>query len=183
MAKKAEKHDKSKLPSGWFMAGASPEDYNTGLDTSIFHSGTRSAFLENIDKPKGFGTLMQQFMMDGYLGKRLKMSMWVKNKNLAEWAAPWMRVDGAKKGDMLSFDNMCKRPLKGSTDWTQYDIVLEVPKEATNIAFGVLMQGQGKLWIDDITFEIVDKKVETTDCPCSKRTRSSQPKNLNFEHD
>ena len=79
----------------------------------------------------------------------------------------------------MSFDNMQGRPIKGTNDWTRYEIVLDVPQPATNLAFGVLLDGQGKLWIDDIQFQIVDSSVPTTGNLSSSR---KAPENLDFEH-
>ena len=36
------------------------------------------------------------------------------------WAGLWMRVDKGK--DMVAFDNMQDRPIKGTTDWQRYYI-------------------------------------------------------------
>ena len=40
-----------------------------------------------------------------------------------------MRVDGGD-GQILSFDNMHSRPIKGTKDWKQYQITLDVPDGA-----------------------------------------------------
>ena len=88
-----------------------------------------------------------------------------------------MRVDG--HDDTLSFDNMNRRRIKGSTEWRLYRIVLDVPAEATHISFGVLLTGAGRVWVDDVTFEVVDETVELT------AGRNPQypdgPVNLDFE--
>src|SRR4029453_10374627 len=99
----------------------------------------------------------QQFAADDYRGKRVRMSAWVKAKDVDDWAALWMRVDGAKKSP-LAFDNMGDRPIKGSADWKKYEIVLGVPEDAAQIAFGILMKGKGRVWGDDFKFEAVDNK-------------------------
>ena len=62
----------------------------------------------------------------------------------------------------LSFDNMSDRPIVGTTDWKKYDIVLDVPNNASNIAFGALLSGTGQIWFEKLTFEIVDTSVKTT---------------------
>jgi|AGTN01.2.fsa_nt_gi hypothetical protein len=182
-AKSSSKNRTTSAPSGWFLSGAAPQEYETGVDFRIFHSGTRSAYMKNaVPRPTNFGTLMQQFEPGDFLGKRVRMSFWVKSKD-ASWVAPWMRVDGDKGTDAtLSFDNFCNRVIKGTTDWTHHEIVLDVPKESTNIAFGIMLSGRGILWFDDIEFEKVSKSVAATDCPCHTKN-SSKPRNLSFEDD
>jgi hypothetical protein len=60
---------------------------------------------------------------------------------------------------------------------------LEVPKDSTNIAFGIVLYGTGKLWIDGLTIEEAGRNDKTTDCPCYKQARCSKPRNLNFEEE
>lgn len=54
------------------------------------------------------------------------------------------------------------RQIKGTTDWTRYEIVLDVAQEATALSFGILTVG-GTVWLDDVAFEVVDASVPTTD--------------------
>jgi len=46
--------------------------------------------------------------------------------------------------------------------WQRYEVVLDVPKEATIGAFGVLLSGAGALWIDDVKLETVSLSVPVT---------------------
>jgi hypothetical protein len=181
-----KKKSAKKSIKGWFMSGAQPKEFSAELDGSTSHSGTRSAHMfsnENFSKDSSWGTLMQQMGADQYLDKRVRMKLWVKSKNVKGWLSPWMRVDGNERGDTLSFDNFCTRQIKGTTDWTEHQIVLDVPPSSTNIAFGVMLGGKGDAWFDDVSFEVVDKSVPITDCPCSRNNRPAQGVNLNFEED
>jgi hypothetical protein len=85
-----------------------------------------------------------------------------------------MRGDGLNK-ELLAFDNMGNRPIKGNTDWKLYEVVLDIPENTNKIAFGALLDGTGKVWIDDYNMEIVEKTVPTTG------NYSSSPKNLSFD--
>ena len=60
----------------------------------------------------------------------------------------------------------------------------DVPNESTKIGFGAILAGVGKLWLDDVAFDVVGNDVPVTDCPCSERRRPTcAPRNLNFEED
>jgi hypothetical protein len=89
-----------------------------------------------------------------------------------------MRVD--KESKKLAFDNMHDRPIKGSTDWKRYDVVLEVPQDATGIFFGVLLSGSGTVWLNGAKFEIVGPNVLTTDGDAVQKP--DEPMNLDFEN-
>ena len=168
------------IPKGWFRAGNRPGDYEMSLDHSVVHSGKASAYLKSIvSEAPGFGTLMQTFKADTFCGKRIRLSGCVRSKDVTDWAGLWMRVDGSQK-EMLAFDNMQNRPVKGTTDWTKYEIVLDVPNQAQEVAFGLLLSGRGQVWMDDLNFEVVGKDVPTTGEKLAQGALTA-PANLNFE--
>jgi hypothetical protein len=177
----------SETPQGWFAAGQRPRDYEMSTDRSTVHGGSASASVKCIaPKAEGFGTLMQTFAADAYRGKRVRFSGYVRSAKVADWAGLWMRVDGAAGGangpEALAFDNMQKRPIKGTTDWTQYEIVLDVPERAQEIAYGILLSHTGQVWMDDLKVEVVGTDVTTTAVSLSpKQEPSAAPVNLDFE--
>ncbi len=172
---------KGKAPPGWILHGRSPEDYEVVLDKEVFHSGTQSAFFKNLsEEPTGFCTLMQNFSARQYLGNRLRMSIWIKTADVKGRVQPWMRIDGGKRSRSIRFDNCCERPIQGTNDWKEYQCVLDIPPESTGIAFGVIFDGVGMVWIDDVSFETVDMDVPATDCACFS-SKTTPPRNLSFE--
>jgi hypothetical protein len=66
------------------------------------------------------------------------------------------------RGESLSFDNMQDRPFKGSADWIEGSVVLDVPETSTALAYGILLSGSGKVWIADVRLELVGEEVPTT---------------------
>jgi len=149
------------VPTGWRLRGIYPTDYEVGTDTSVAHSGDRSGFLVARPEARGFGTLMQAFRADLFRGRRLRLSAFVRTADVEHWAALWMRVDGPNE-DTLAFDNMQDRPILGTKDWRQYRVVLDVPENSEIIAFGVLLGGGGRVWLDDVSFDVVDTDTPTT---------------------
>jgi hypothetical protein len=159
---------------GWFLAGDHPELYEYGVEKQT--DGRNSGYLRSKEGwSEGFGTLMQTFKAGEYCNQRLRYSALVKAEDVEEWAGLWMRVDGPG-GRMLAFDNMQNRSLKGTTDWQRYEVVLDVPQESTDIAFGILLDGPGQTWISDIQFAIVGLDIPIT----TLESLSDQPTNLNF---
>ena len=55
----------------------------------------------------------------------------------------------------------CALPIC-TTGWKKYEIVLDVPQQATNLAYGALLDGTGEIWISDLSFETVDRNVPVT---------------------
>lgn len=166
------------LPKGWFKAGSEPEKYEMGIDKGAGVNGGNAAIIKSDSKKiKGFGTLMQNCQPGKYAGKRVRMSGYLKSEDIEGWGGLWFRVDG--KGASLAFDNMHDRAVKGTTQWKKYEIVLDVPEEASNLAYGALLGGTGTLWFDDIQFEIVEGAVKSTSTDIK---RPEAPTNLQFDN-
>ncbi|HEY0758980.1 MAG TPA: M56 family metallopeptidase [Acidisarcina sp.] len=166
--------ESSKPPAGWLLAGDKPANYRTGVDKGMMHDSMPSAFLVSRVKESGFGTLMQTISASRYAGKRVRLRGWVRSQDVADWAGLWMRVDRGEA--MVGFDNMQHRPIKGTREWASYDVVLDVPADATGIAFGVLEAGPGEVWINDLKFEVVGPEVALT-----ANAAAEEPVNLGFQ--
>lgn len=170
------------LPKGWFKAGSDPSDYKVGVDESVVFDGNRSAFIEaDSAESEAFATLMQNSSAEGYLGERVQLTLYIKTQDISGWTGGWFRIDDGKK-EVLAFDNMNNRPIKKNTDWAKYTMVLDVPTKATKMAYGVLLNGNGKVWFDNLSFEIVDENTPVTDLYAIKREKKLT-KNLSFEND
>lgn len=151
------------LPEGCIRGGNKRGSYLMYIADSAGQEGkdvfTIKSFEKEID---GFGTLMQNSLPKEFLGKKICMTGYMKSENVKGWAGFWLRIDQPNKNAPKQFDNMQNRPIKGTTDWKKYEIVLKVPSEATNIAFGGLLHGTGQIWFEKIEFKIVGKLVPTT---------------------
>ena len=166
------------VPEGWMIAGSQPAKYEASVDTTVLYEGHRSAYLKSKEQVTGgFGTLMQSFDARNYLGKRVRFSAVVKTEDVQSWAGLWMRVD--KGSQTVEFDNMQNRPLKGTAGWKKFEVVLDVPQDATGIFFGVLLDSMGEVWLSDLKFEVVGTDVPTTDI--RPKPLRSGPVNLDFQ--
>jgi hypothetical protein len=167
------------VPEGWALAGSNPRNYETAVDPQASYHGLPSAYLKAKQSAmEGFGTLMQEFGASQYAGKRVRLSASVKADEVGDWAGLWMRVDKGTKA--VSFDNMMDRPIKGTTTWQNYEVILDVPQDATGIAFGILLNKSGSVWLNSVKFESVGLDVPTTAKAAMRLPEG--PTNLNFEN-
>jgi hypothetical protein len=164
-------------PAGWIMAGSHPMFYEMGVAPNGGQNRGPAGYLKSREAVTGFGTMMQQFAADDYLGKRVRFSAAVRTENVAGWSGIWMRTDTPEHTG-ATFDNMQDRPIKGTTGWSRHAIVLDVPASATLISFGVLVSGEGAAWLDDVKFEVVPSSVPTTEHKDAPAKRA--PANLDF---
>ena len=182
------------MPSGWQKTGSHPSEYDMGLDFFVRQDGRSSAFIRsNTAEVHGYGALVQVVDATPHRGKRVRFSGQAKSAKMANgWAGLWLRVDGPAadgeaRGRVLTMDNMAQRPIKGTSNWTRYEIVLDVPAEAATVQFGGLVEGEGHFWMDSLKLETVSLDVPVTGTPLPPRTPSarrpppSAPQNLDFD--
>jgi hypothetical protein len=173
--------DKEK--GGWFPAGSHPKEYKMEIQSEVHHSGSKAAMMKYTasTEPSGFGTYMQSHRPGAWLGKKIKMTGWIKTENVDGWCGMWGRIDG-DKSETIDFDNMEDRSIKGTTDWTKYEVILNVQKDAKAVAYGVLLAGKGTVYFDDISFDILGDAVpgESHQKKLEKEY-PDKPANLNFE--
>jgi hypothetical protein len=160
------------LLDDWGFNG--PTGFTAAMDTAVFHSAPAAYRADSPRQGGEWGTLIRHIKPKEYLGKRVRMTGWVKSD--VDEAALWMRVDGPS--GTLAFDNMSDRQITGKTDWKSYSIVLDVPSSAKAIYYGCMIGGKGTVWLDDVTFAVVSGSVPMTGEAMKGKGR---PTNLGFE--
>lgn len=170
------------VPDGWIKRGSHPDSYEMGIDKGTGQDDKNSAAIKSKkDNIQGYGTLMQTSSPEKYLGKKIKMTGYLKTENVSGWTGLWLLVDDADS-QPLSFDNMYDKGITGTTGWTKYEIILDVPVNASNLAYGALLNGSGQIWFDNITFEEagssdIKGEVKNSDA----KINNNEPVNLDFE--
>ena len=170
-------------PQGWMLSGSTATAYEVGIAPQGGQSRGPAAYIKSKDKPQGFGTLMQTIQASDYRGKRVRFAATVRTEDVASWSGLWMRVDSERGSDgrprMLAFDNMQGRPIKGTTGWQRYEVVLDVSESAAAIAYGILVNGAGAAWLDAVTLEVVPASVPSTAIEQGPPL-PTRPQNLDF---
>jgi AraC family transcriptional regulator len=165
---------------GWAMMGDRPLDYEFGLvppdAAGADHRVARLRLRAEVGEARGFGTMAQQIAAAQFTGARIGFRGVIRT-HAAGWAGLWMRVDG--EHGVLAFDNMRNRAARGTRDWTQASVVLDVPEQAVSISFGLILVGEGAADLSDARLDQVDESVSVTNVKPG-RPLPSTPKNLDF---
>jgi hypothetical protein len=154
------------IPTGWAKRGGSPEKYDAGIDKGAGQNGKNAATIKSIVKDidgkdmDGFASLGQSFNPNKYLGKKIKLSGYVKSKDVEGWASLWMRTDQPTK---YTLANMQGKFVRGTSEWTKCEIILDVPNDTKNIAFGGLLNGTGQMWFDNLKIEVANSSDKILD--------------------
>lgn len=150
----------AEVPKGWFVAGSAPSEFDVGAEAASQGAGGRDAYIRAKSQSSGFATLMQTIDASAYRGKRVRLSGNLRTKEAGKGQL-WLRIDGADRKP-LGFDNMEQRAVKGDSTWQNFAIVLDVPAEARDIAFGFLLAYKGEVWANDIKLDVVSNETPTT---------------------
>jgi RNA polymerase sigma factor (sigma-70 family) len=100
---------------------------------------------------------------DNFRGKRIRLSAWIKTKNITNWAGLQLGVVG--EGNRLeAYDMMGDRPIHGTNDWKQYSIIEDVPQDMRGLTLSIAIYGgAGEMWFDNLQIQIVPESIPTTD--------------------
>lgn len=156
-------------PGGWWGGPAG----TLFAEESVVHGGRRALRIERgAASASTFSAVTLAIPMD-FAGREIEMRGFLRTEAVAGFAGLWMREDGATPA--LAFENMHERHVSGTTEWTEYSIRLPVHPDATDLYFGVLLQGTGKAWADDLQL-LVDGK------PIAQAPAREKPKTV-FDDD
>jgi hypothetical protein len=151
-------------PSGWAKYGSNTGAYIVGVDDNQTWDGMPSAYVSSNDAaPNEFGGMIQKASPEPFIGQRVRLSGWIKTQNADEGGGHlWFQVDGQQVATPLQFDDMADRPVRGTHEWQECSVVLDVPFGAAGLAYGFFMKGGGKMWVSGAKLETVGPDVPST---------------------
>jgi hypothetical protein len=151
------------LPPSWHVTGKNPDKYTAGVDPSAEGHGAKFLRSKTSDA-NAWASLYQTVQAQRYLGQRVRFRARLRTQDLSNWGGLWMRVDGSD-GKHLAFYNSQDKPIKGTTDWQERSVVLDVPPNAGMIVFGLIGGGTGQIWMEPLEFDTVGREVPVNGFP------------------
>ncbi len=175
--------------SSWSFAGVprKPDYHSYRIDPSTTHNGKASlAITAKEAEPVGIVNLVHQgFLADGYKGKRLRMTVYVKSEDVkrANWT---LQVLGQREmnGRKVPYPIAATATpqLIGTHDWTKQELVLDVAPDSCSIRCNFMLLGPGKAWLSEIQFAEVDTDVALTEA-AQQGPLPDELQNGHFQHD
>ena len=144
-------------PYDWNLAGNISGNHEKGVDAAVTYNGKPSAYLKSTSP--GVTTdaqLSKLWSVEGYAGKRVRFSAYVRSRDVQNFAGLWLQLDNISER-VPFFDGVQNRPIERTSDWQKYSLTAEVPLDATHIAFGLLLYGEGEVWIADARIEMLSQ--------------------------
>lgn len=169
----------SSVPDGWFSPRVTRErGYIVSEANDDVFEGESAALVDaTMADPasQSFGNLSQVVDAVPLRGKRVRFRGAVKVDDASKEnrAQLWFRVDrvptAGQRIAMGAFDNMGDRPIRGS-EWKHYDIVATVDEDAQSLIVGMLVFGNAKAWLDDVSLTEVSETTAETARKVDRRT-------------
>jgi hypothetical protein len=151
------------LPPSWHVSGDNPDKFTAGVDTSPEGRGAKF-LLNKTSDGAAWASLIQTVQAQRYLGQRVRFRAHLRTLDMSDWGGLWMSVN-TNDGKTLAFYNTHDNPVKGTSDWQERSIVLDVPADAGVISFGAIGAGTGQVWMEPVAFETVGRDVPTDHMP------------------
>lgn len=154
------------LPDGWqgYSNDQTYRELNAWSGKPAIVLKTKAT--EGGDPNRDYGNIGSSFSAERYRGQRLRFSAMVRTDAIVHWGGLWMRVDAkpppGQSQKTVGFDNMADRGIHGTSGWSHYEVVLDVPAEAESIHFGVVMRNGGTMWMAEPRIEAVANSVPVT---------------------
>jgi hypothetical protein len=149
-----------KVPPGWFVPALPKDaDYLAELRRTGCRSGVGCAVvLVPANAPRPLSDLMQSFGAAAYRGKTVRLRAWLRLERADpdDRAQMWVSVD-REHHQRGFYDYMDDRPVR-SSEWTRCEIVGKIEPDAVFIDIGVMSIGRGRVWVDDVSFDVVEAR-------------------------
>lgn len=165
------------LPKEWFQWGSG---YLITPDTQVVNSGQTAVKIApgQTNESSVFGCIARAIPAT-YKANEIELIARMKLDNVHDGAAGLMiRIDGAS--GVLGFDNMLKRNIHGTLDWTTFSVKIPYPENPKVIYIGAILTGKGQLWVDD--FEILLDGKDISEARVHTREEYPAEKDKEFDH-
>jgi RNA polymerase sigma factor (sigma-70 family) len=143
-----------------------PEQYEMGVDTGMHRLAESPAALHihSLTPDAVRGNRHYKFPGWEIVGQtsRVRFTGWIKSQDVKKACGLYAVVLGPGDKTLVA-DEMEDRPIRGTTDWTKYSAVLDLPPDTKLLELKLFLDGTGEVWGDDFRMEPVGKDVPTTD--------------------
>jgi erythromycin esterase-like protein len=145
-------------PVGWDIF---EEGYNVAIDKKVSYSGKYSMRIEpDPDNSHYQGSGGVSYLYHGIQdNQRIKVTGFIKNESTNNDSIGLFIGCYTVRGNLVNMTH--RKEFLGTRDWQEYSVELVASKETKYLAFGAIMSGPGKIWVDNVRLFIDDNEVFT----------------------
>lgn len=141
-------------------------------------NNTNAIILQSIEKNIwGSGTITQKISAYNYIGKRVKLSAYIKTENVKNYTCLILKTENETNNGQDNDQQIIEKTIQltGNFEYKKIEAFLNVYNQNENIIIGALLNGDGKIWLDDFNLEIIGTAPEII------TEVNKTPLNLGFE--
>lgn len=104
-----------------------------------------------------FGAMNQLVPLQAsWIGKTARLSAYLKTADAVDGGAGLTMQMLGGAGEILDWNHMNDAKVKLSQPWQTYSITLKILPKTSFISVGIMLEGGGTLWADDMKLELID---------------------------
>jgi hypothetical protein len=145
---------------GWRLVQQEAGLFQAARDDDVRLDDAATVQLTSGPSANHFATVAQMLDAGDYRGKRLRVSAVVRSSAVIGGAGLSVTISEGRHA--LWVETTEARSVRGTTDWTPLDIVVDVPPTATSIGYGMFLDGTGASWCGRARAEIVGTEIPLT---------------------
>ncbi len=170
--------------SSWSKA-KDPDGYVVDVESATEPGGKPIARFMSVrpSQKNSFASIFADFSPENYSGKKFEYTAWIKTDNVTDAAELWATAED--DNDIIAFDDMSNRAVRGTSDWKKYSIVLSVPPTSKRLRVGFMLRGSGVARFKEPSVTEAPADAKTTEIPFSEKAfvinnLDDAPRNLSF---
>ena len=144
-------------PTAWNMSDRTFKKGYRAVISDVAYSGSQSLLFScdslMSSSQEYDGLVFQSIFPTAYLNQTIKFSAYARAEypNDSGSAYLWVKV---YLPNNKYYAYPVSEPVRiTSSDWRKYEVTAQIPPDATEIQFGVILQSEGKVWLDLAEFE------------------------------
>lgn len=151
--------------------------YKIQIDSTIKHSGKYSLSIEKSDTSMvSYYDGLKLIIPAKYVGSTIEAKFYLRLENVKNYVDfPFWIEDEA--GVMMQFKNLLANKVNGTKGWQQFSLKLKLLEGASKICIFPLLNGTGKLWVDDIQMLIDGKDISQAKIKANYNPNAPKPIN------
>ena len=127
-----------------------PKSFRFTSDESERAEGLRSLRIEKVG-PEPWATVLQSLPAREAVGRRVRFSISVRLAGVdGRGAGPWILARGPN--GVIEHREVL---ATGTGGWRRVPVEMDIPAQTESIEVGAMLEGEGRLWVDDARIEIL----------------------------
>ena len=132
--------------NSYAFAATSDSAWSAPLSLKIHRYGTET-----------YGAMNQLVPLQGsWIGKTARLTAYLKTADAVDGGAGLTLQMLGGAGEILDWNHMNDSKVRLSKSWQTYSVTLKILPKTASISIGVMLEGGGTLWADDMKLELLD---------------------------